>query len=33
MIFNVEEGVTFDPKIFEIDYARIAEINSRQHGR
>lgn len=24
MIFNVETGVTFDPKVFKIDYARVA---------
>ena len=29
MIFNVQEGVRFDQKMFEIDYARVAEINSR----
>jgi len=33
MIFNVENGVRFDPKIFEIDYARVTEMNSVQHGR
>lgn len=33
MIFNVRQGVRFDPKIFEIDYGRVAEINGRQNGR
>jgi outer membrane lipoprotein-sorting protein len=33
MIFNVQQGVRFDPKIFEIDYARVAEINSRNPNR
>ncbi len=30
MIFNVQQGVTFDPKIFEIDYRKVAETNSRR---
>ncbi len=29
MIFNVQQDVKFDPKIFKIDYRRISEINSR----
>ena len=33
MIFNVEQGVRFDPKIFEIDYDRVTELNSVRHGR
>lgn len=28
MIFNVEQGVKFDPKIFKIDYRGVAETNT-----
>ncbi|MEZ5812428.1 MAG: outer membrane lipoprotein carrier protein LolA [Rhizobiaceae bacterium] len=30
MIFNVQQGVAFDPKIFEIDYRKVAETNGRK---
>ena len=33
MIFNVQQGVQFDPKIFEIDYRKVAETNSRDNNR
>lgn len=33
MIFNVQQGVAFDPKIFEIDYRRVSEMSGRKTGR
>ncbi|MBN9037274.1 MAG: outer membrane lipoprotein carrier protein LolA [Rhizobiales bacterium] len=33
MIFNVKEGVTFDPSVFKIDYNRVNEINEKKSGR
>lgn len=33
MIFNVKEGVTFDPSVFRIDYNRVNEINAVKSGR
>lgn len=30
MIFNVEQGVQFDPSIFQINYQRINEINTQR---
>jgi outer membrane lipoprotein-sorting protein len=30
MIYNVEQGVTFDPSVFEINYRRVQEMNTRQ---
>jgi len=30
MIFNVKQGVTFDPSVFKIDYRRVEEINRRK---
>jgi outer membrane lipoprotein-sorting protein len=27
MIFNVQQGVTFDPSVFQIDYNRVREMN------
>ena len=33
MIFNVQQGVKFDPKIFEIDYRKVAESNGNQRNR
>lgn len=30
MIFNVQQGVTFDPSVFTIDYARITEASQGQ---
>jgi outer membrane lipoprotein-sorting protein len=27
MIFNVQQGVTFDPSVFAIDYNRVREMN------
>jgi outer membrane lipoprotein-sorting protein len=32
MIFNVEQGVTFDPSVFKIDYNRVNEINKLDRG-
>ncbi|MBO6717288.1 MAG: outer membrane lipoprotein carrier protein LolA [Rhizobiaceae bacterium] len=32
MIFNVQQGVTFDPSVFRIDYNRVNEINQRERG-
>jgi len=31
MIFNVREGVTFDPSVFAIDYTRVRQTNTRGH--
>lgn len=33
MIFNIEEGVSFEPDVFEIDYRRVNEMNTIQTGR
>ena len=33
MIFNVQQGVTFGPDVFKIDYNRVREMNQRQSGR
>jgi outer membrane lipoprotein-sorting protein len=33
MIFNVEQGVTFDPSIFRIDYRRVNEMNTHNPQR
>ncbi len=33
MIFNVEEGVNFDPKMFKIDYRKVAETNGNNSNR
>ncbi len=33
MIFNVEQGVTFDPSVFEIDYRRIESMRQQGTGR
>ncbi|MDN2565727.1 outer membrane lipoprotein carrier protein LolA [Aquibium sp. A9E412] len=33
MIFNVQQGVQFDPSVFEINYRRVDEMNQRKHGR
>jgi outer membrane lipoprotein-sorting protein len=33
MIFNVQQGVTFDPSVFKIDYNRVSEINQASRGR
>ncbi len=33
MIFNVQQGVSFDQSVFNIDYARIAEMNAHQANR
>jgi len=33
MIFNVKEGVTFDPSVFKIDYNRVDEINRSRNSR
>ena len=33
MIFNVEQGVTFDPSVFEIDYRRIEAMRQQGSGR
>lgn len=33
MIFNVEQGVKFDPKIFKIDYRSVAETNTINGNR
>lgn len=30
MIFNVQEGVTFDPSVFKIDYNRVRQMNEVQ---
>ncbi|EKF19115.1 outer membrane lipoprotein carrier protein LolA [Nitratireductor pacificus] len=30
MIFNVRQGVTFDPSVFRIDYRRVDEINRQK---
>ncbi len=30
MIFNVQQGVTFDPSVFTIDYARVTEASQGQ---
>ena len=32
MIFNVQQGVTFDPSVFKIDYNRVREINQPGRG-
>jgi outer membrane lipoprotein-sorting protein len=32
MIFNVQQGVTFDPSVFKIDYNRVNEINQTGRG-
>lgn len=32
MIFNVQQGVTFDPSVFKIDYNRVNEMNTRSRG-
>jgi outer membrane lipoprotein-sorting protein len=31
MIFNVQSGVTFDPNVFKIDYARVTEASQRMN--
>lgn len=33
MIFNVQQGVAFDPGIFKIDYRRVNEMNTPQNRR
>ena len=33
MIFNVKQGVKFDPKIFKIDYRKVAETNNIDGNR
>ncbi len=33
MIFNVQQGVTFDQSVFKIDYQRIAEMNQPKSNR
>ncbi len=33
MIFNVKQGVKFDPKIFKIDYRKVAETNNIGNNR
>lgn len=33
MIFNVKEGVTFDPSVFAINYNHVNEIKEKQAGR
>jgi len=30
MIFNTKEGVTFEPKLFDIDYVRVARANDKR---
>ena len=32
MIFNVEEGVTFDPSVFAIDHRKVQEMQKRNQG-
>ena len=32
MIFNVQQGVTFDPSVFEINYNRVREMNEIKRG-
>ncbi len=32
MIFNVQQGVTFDPSVFKIDYNRVNEMNQVNRG-
>lgn len=32
MIFNVQQGVTFDPSVFKIDYNRVNEMNQVSRG-
>jgi outer membrane lipoprotein-sorting protein len=32
MIFNVEEGVTFDPSVFAIDHRKVQEMQQRAHN-
>ena len=32
MIFNVQQGVTFDPSVFAINYNRVHELNQRDRG-
>lgn len=32
MIFNVQQGVTFDPSVFSINYSRVNEMNQRGGG-
>ena len=32
MIFNVQQGVTFDSSVFKIDYNRVREINQPGRG-
>ena len=32
MIFNVQEGVTFDPSVFAIDHRKVQEMQNRAHG-
>lgn len=33
MIFNVQQGVSFDPSVFKIDYRRVNEMNTPQNRR
>ncbi len=33
MIFNVKQGVTFDPSVFKINYSRISEMNQFKKNR
>lgn len=33
MIFNVRQGVKFDPKLFEIDYRKVADTNDKRRSR
>jgi outer membrane lipoprotein-sorting protein len=33
MIYNVEQGVTFDPSVFSIDQARINQLNQEHRNR
>lgn len=32
MIFNTREGVTFEPKMFDIDYVRVARANEKRNN-
>ncbi|MGQ2904128.1 MAG: outer membrane lipoprotein carrier protein LolA [Neoaquamicrobium sediminum] len=33
MIFNVEQGVVFDPSVFAIDHRKVQEMQQRSHNR